>query len=315
MKATVQYKTMLEKAIRREQAVSQKLAEIKVKVQKLRTNAKTALRNATVTAAALKKKKGAGMNFQPSTSSQAMKADMALNAEKASVRIKETVDVLKRTAEKRREQAHQKQTNSFTNSGAQVFPELPMPLRKSIWHKMHRRKQQIILRPTEESLINELRSTTHEIMSSKIGEKTTEGLSAFERQQHQVIEKMRKLAAEEKELIKAEQLFLLAMHPAATEELSVIPPAKSSEAWGEPGWQLNLGVQRGTDQAKSILPRAQTFSIFEHLYSEIASAPGRQAASLLETSHLRCLALPQSLFSTASSPAEPLVSFTSRKYL
>lgn len=178
---------------------------------------------------------------------------------------------------------------------------------------MHRRKQQIILRPTEESLINELRSTTHELLSSKIGEKSVVGLSASERQ-HQVIEKMRKLAAEEKELIKAEQLFLLAMHPAATEELAVVPPAKSSDAWSEPGWQLNLGVHRDPYQANSILPRAQTFPIFEQLYAEIASAPGRQAASLLKTSHLRFLALPQSLFSTASSPAEPLTVVANRKY-
>jgi hypothetical protein len=153
---------------------------------------------------------------------------------------------------------------------------------------MHRRKQQIILRPTEESLLNELRSTVTANIAPKLTNMRTSK------------EKMQKIG---EELAQAEKLYLIAAHPLAEEELPTVPTSKVGESWAEPGWQLNLDVP-DDDRSGFILPCAKKFSVLESNLSEIASAPGRQAASLLRASHLRCLASPLSTFAIASSPAE-----------
>jgi hypothetical protein len=171
-----------------------------------------------------------------------------------------------------------------SNAWVQSFPDLPTSLKKSLWHKMHRRKQQVVLRPSAESMMSQLRSRVIE------SRKTL----------HE-----RHATTLEEDLIRAEKLFLLATHPHSTMDLSVVPLAKAGDSWAEPGWHLELDVPYHTDPDQSrILPCFPSFPVLEKNLSEIASAPGRQAASFLKQSHFRCLSLPLSTVSIASSPSE-----------
>lgn len=292
MKAMMQYKTNLEKAMRREQAMKRKLTETKAQTQKLTAQANNALKNATVAANVLKKKREQTLSsIQASPGGRPTKQSEAADSEKASIRVRDVISSLRKTAGKRREQSIQKQSNSFSSAWIQSFSNLPNSLKKSLWHKMHRRKQQIILRPSEESLINGLKAMV------------TQSVTANQSRSPQ------KRISLEAELVEAEQLFLLATHPLAEQELPTSPPSKSSDPWAEPGWRLILDVPQEQKHG-CILPCASSFPVLETNQSEIASAPGRQASSLLRTSHLRCMTAPLSTFAIASSPAEPNASLS-----
>ena len=287
MKAAVQYKTILETAMRRDQQMKRKLAETKTKTQKLTAQAKNAMKNATIAATILKKKRVLAMSStEASQGSRSSRQSEAIEVEKASVRVKDVVSSLRKTAEKRRNQCLQKQSNKFNDAWVQSFPGLSSSLKKSLWQKMHRRKQQIILRPSEESLFNGLRERIIQNVAANRSSRPSQ----------------RKVSLEA-EVVKAEQLFLLATHPVATRELSAVPSSKSADGWAEPGWQLCLDVDNDHDSSL-ILPRAPVFPLVEKNISEISSAPGRQASSLLRTSHLKSMTAPLSTFAVASSPAE-----------
>lgn len=68
------------------------------------------------------------------------------------------------------------------------------------------------------------------------------------------------------------------------------------------GWHVVLDVPKAC--GNFLLPRAVGAPIVERNLSEIHSAPGRQAASLTRTTHLRSLAAPLSAISTVTSLAE-----------
>lgn len=289
----MQYEGNLETAMRREQAVKRKLVETKAQAQKLAVNAKNTLKNATIAANVLKKKRELILSsMQTSAESRPTKQSEAADSERARIRVRDVVASLRKTAGKRREQSIQKQSNSFSSAWIHSFSSLPNSLKKSLWHKMHRRKQQIILRPSEESLVNELRATISETVAANQKRSPQKKISL------------------EAELVEAEQLFLLATHPLAVEELATSPSSKSSDTWAEPGWRLNLDVPHKEQEHRSILPCAYLFPALETNLSEISSAPGRQASSLLRTSHLRCMTAPLSTFAIASSPAEPNASLS-----
>lgn len=291
----MRYKNNLDSARQNAKIAKQTLSDTKSKVQRLQLTAKTFQKNFLITAAILKKKKASTATGRATelAGGRCIKSnrqiDSADSAERASFRVKDVIGVLRKTADRRRDQSDQKKSTSFSSAWVQSFPGLPSSLKKSLWHKMHRRKQQIILRPTPESLITELRqSVAVQIAAQKSWRSNAE--------------KMEKIEAG---MMKAEQLYLLAIHPLADKSLSSVPPAKSSDNWAEPGWQLNLNVPNDdAERSRMILPCARSFPVLEHNLSEIASAPGRQAASLLRTSHFRCLASPLSTFAVASSPAE-----------
>jgi hypothetical protein len=305
----MRYKNNLDQATQKAKMSKQTLAETKAKVQKLQAVVKTAQKNFNLSITILKKKQslastatGGAAEFAGGRGSKTTKqTEAAESAERASFRVKDVIGALRKTAERRRDQSDQKKSTSFSSAWVQSFPGLPSSLKKSLWHKMHRRKQQIILRPTPESLITELRASVAVTVAAKCG-----GRSSAE-----------KMETIEAEMMKAEQLYLLATHPLADETIASVPPAKSSDNWAEPGWQLNLSVPHDdVERSRMILPRARTFPVLESNLSEIASAPGRQAASLLRTSHFRCLASPLSTFAVASSPAESNTSLAqTRKYI
>jgi hypothetical protein len=132
-------------------------------------------------------------------------------------RIQENIAVLDATAEMRREQLNQKRNSSTSSTWVQSLPGLPGSLKRSLWYKMHRRRQQIVLRPTFTSLLDDL--------LKEVEKKYATLNSGFRRVSDEAIEA---------ELIRTEQKYLLASHPVAPEgaSLSSIP---TSSSWAEPG--------------------------------------------------------------------------------
>jgi hypothetical protein len=201
--------------------------------------------------------------------------------------VKDVIAALQKTADRRRDQSNQKKSSSVSSAWIQSFHGLSNSLKKSLWHKIHRRKQQIVLRPTQESLLDEMKTSVAGAIAAGHSGRSTQ-----------------KRAVLEEELLKAEQMYLLAIHPVAESELSSVPPSRNTGSWTEPGWKLVLDVPLAEERSRSILPCAQSFPLLDTNLSEIASAPGRQAASMVRASYLRCLASPLSTFAVASSPAE-----------
>jgi hypothetical protein len=138
--------------------------------------------------------------------------------ERPSSRVKDAVSALRISTEKRREQLNQKRISSTSSAWAQSLPGVPGALKKSLWHKMHRRRQQVVLRPSLESLAADLRTSVSEIPAPG-GNRPLKAYSV------------------EEEIQKAEQLFLLSMHPAAPveEPLRSVPSSGSNDQWAEPG--------------------------------------------------------------------------------
>jgi hypothetical protein len=280
----------------------QKLSEIREKAQNMQNLVKNAQKNYSLAVTLLQKKQSMVNISSLSKSGRSEKKQTPIDDEdRASFRVKDVIGALRVTAERRRDQSDQKKNTGFSSAWVQSFPGLPSSLKKSLWHKMHRRKQQVILRPTPESLVTELRSIVARAIATKFSERSKS-------------DKMEKIEAE---MTKAEQLYLLATHPFSDEPLPHVPPTKSSENWAEPGWKLDLSVHNDDAyRASMILPCVPSFPVLESNLSEISSTPGRQAASMLRTSHFRCLSSPLSAFAVASSPAECSSTFSqSRVYV
>jgi hypothetical protein len=138
--------------------------------------------------------------------------------DRPSTRVKDAVSALRIATDKRREQLNQKRISSTSNAWAQTLPGVPGPLKKSLWHKMHRRRQQVVLRPSLESLAADLRTSVSQIPAPG-GSRRLKSYSV------------------EEETLKAEQLFLLSVHPAAPveEPLRSVPSSGSNDHWAEPG--------------------------------------------------------------------------------
>lgn len=290
MKAMSQYKQILDSAVSRDSAEKKKLSELKEHQQKLQNTARVTLKNANAASALLKKKRALASQ-SPENRRFLPKLSDSAEMERASSRVQEVKAALQITAEKRRQRSDEKQNNNVSSAWVQSFPGISKSLKKSLWHRLHRRKQQIILRPSEESMINGLRLRVAESLTDK----------SFSN------------ADLVNEQLRAEQTFLLAMHPLVEEELATVAPTKSSDPWAEPGWHLVLNVPNNNISANNILPCAPSFPVLEKNLSEMASSSGRQAASLLQTSHLKCLVSPLSSFAVSSSPAETIATQSQKR--
>jgi hypothetical protein len=277
----------------------QKLSDIKEKVENMQDVVKSAQKKYSLAVTLLQKKQSMANASAPTKNSRSEKKQTPIDDDdRAFFRVKDVIGALRVTADRRREQSDQKKNTGFSSAWVQSFPGLPSSLKKSLWHKMHRRKQQVILRPTPESLVTELRSIVARAIATKFSERSKS-------------DKMEKI---ELEMTKAEQLYLRATHPFSNEMLPHVPPTKSSENWAEPGWKLDLSVPNNdAHRASMILPCAPSFPLLESNLSEISSTPGRQAASMLRTSHFRCLASSLSAFAVASSPAECSSTFSQNR--
>lgn len=159
---------------------------------------------------------------------------------------------------------------------------------------MHRRRQQIVLRPSMEVLLSDMKRDVEE---------TTKGVLA-----------QSKNLSREEVAQRSEAMFLLAAYPASSEPLPV-PQSSSSDSWAEPGWHVNLDVPKDDEGNKgSLLPRAPSFSILQQNQAELCSAPGHQLATFLSTSHLKALGMPLSAAAQASSLGEITPVVTESKY-
>ncbi len=179
-----------------------KLGQLKQQIQKYMVLKKQTQRNAAIASAALKKRK------------------TMTDGERSSTRVKDMVASLSLLADKRRDQLNQKRTSSTSSTWVQNLPGVPGPLRRSLWHKMHRRRQQIVLRPSQESLAVDLKSS---ILKSLANIESLKDLSE---------------ASKTVELQKAEQAFLLAVHPVAPQHFE-LPSVPSTSSWGEPGKSIS----------------------------------------------------------------------------
>lgn len=277
MKALMHYSTNIENCSNKEKASREQALETRSRLQKLQIQSKAALKNSTLATSLLKRKKA-------ELASTGSRSSLEGGDPAKSSRVRDVLGALRKVAEKRREQLNQKRSSTFSSAWVQSFPGLPSALKKSLWHKMHRRKHQGVLRPTAEAMITELRSFVQDSLKPASGE--SDGKVDMEA-----------------ELQRAEQLFLIATHP-LDEDCPIVPPTKSTtEDWGEPGWKINLSVP-DNDDPDALLPVAPSFPVLERNLAEFASAPGRQASSLLRASHMSCLTHPLSSASTVSSPAE-----------
>ena len=186
-------------------------------IQKQQQAMAQAKRTITIATASLKKKRAALSDLSSSGSGNRSKASReSEEASNVSTRVNGVMSALNFTAAKRRDQLNQKRNSSTSSTWVQNLPGLPGPLRKSLWYKMHRRRQQIVLRPPVEYLLSDLREkVTKRIAETDMAKRTTK---------HDI----------EKELMNAEKRILLAIHPAAQkgESISSVP---SSSHWAEPG--------------------------------------------------------------------------------
>lgn len=281
----MRYKSNIQIAGTKAAQAHKNMTEAKNRAQRLHHTLKAAQKNVASNSSLSKKKKALPGSMTP---------PRQLTEEEKSTRVTDIVKCLATVASKRREQLNQKKNSTFSKTWTASFPDLSDSMKKSLWHRMVRRKQQVVLRPSSESLINDLRKTLGGPNKSPGG-----------RTAAQIEEEI------EKEMLKAEEIFLLACHPAPDEQLPSVP---SPSNWAEPGWMLDLSVP-DESSPETILPCAPTFPVLNKALRDFASAPGRQAASLLNPSSFRCLTSPMTPFSKASSLAEvdlSLFSSTSR---
>jgi hypothetical protein len=110
--------------------------------------AKQAQKAAATAATLFRKRK---LMIQDKLKSNKQRLSETAESERASTRVTDVIAALKKTADRRREQLNQKRSSSASSTWVQGLPGIPGPLKKSLWHKMHRRRrQQIFLRPSLE---------------------------------------------------------------------------------------------------------------------------------------------------------------------
>ena len=288
LKAINQYKTNLDAATKRSSAAAKQLADAKAQSAKYQAMVKQAQKAAVLALSTLKKKKTI---ISESKRGPRSKGSEIIDLERANVRVKDVIAVLHVTAERRREELQKKRSNSNSQALGASLPGVPAALKKSLWHKMHRRRQQIVLRPSFESLLVGL------------GKSVSDSLSASKRY-------IGREATEEFHL-KAEQRFLQVAHPVLpSNSLSSIPTG-DPDSWAEPGWHVDLSVPK--QKTGTLLPCPPSFPLLERNICEMSSAPGRQAASLIRDADLRCLTSHISAVATATSLAETDPSVAARK--
>mmetsp|Transcript_30119 Transcript_30119/g.45918 ORF Transcript_30119/g.45918 Transcript_30119/m.45918 type:complete len:1314 (+) Transcript_30119:68-4009(+) len=284
--ASHRYKTNAETAVNQEKLVRKALGEAKGHSQKMQAIAKQT-QKATGSASTLFRKKKALLQDKSKNCKQ--RVSETAESERASARVHEVIGSFKKTADRRREQLTQMRSSNASNTWLQGLTGVPTPLRKSLWYKLYRRRrQQIVLRPSLDFLVLELKKQIESSNLSKEG----------------------KNQDDKDILLRAEQLFLLAAHPVApiNGPLPNLPSATTNEPWAEPGWHVDLNITE-EDRSRNILPCAPAFPLLRRNQAGISSTPGRQAAAFLNSSHTKSLSAPLSTVARAISLAEtnPLV--------
>ena len=161
---------------------------------------------------------------------------------------------------------------------------IPEDEKKSFAQKMVRRRIVTMLRPSQSSIVKEVKEMI--------------GVSPSDKQQYF---DSGKCDSSIDPYLRAEELVLLSLYPEAEETLSSVPN-ETNLNWAEPGWHLNLSPPEGGDP-HSILPVDQEGLLSRH-FSSVCCSSGRQTASLIQRRHLRMLEGPLSFVSEASAPAQ-----------
>lgn len=244
LQTTMKYKSAIEHADKNEKEMRTKTLEAKQTIQRQQGVVKQAQRAATTAATAYKKRKALSTLAFPSDGGRS-KGKEVDDGERSAIRVKETIAALGRAATKRREQFNRTRS-STANAWTQTLPDIPLHLGRSLWYKMHRRRQQIVLRPPSETFVSELRDS----VAKKLKENET-AISTARRPSKTLSSAAAKAAATsdqteggsssssspndyEDELLRAEQLLLLAMHPVMPVGEKV-PSIPTTSTWGEPG--------------------------------------------------------------------------------
>ena len=271
----------MQKATQKDAQARQAHAEAQAKLLKVQSVGKLAKKKLEIANAALEKRR---INLQKLQSGDFSEASEGVDVSQSMSRAKETITILQKVARMRRAESNKKKNGGASSAWVQSIPGIPVALRKSIWSKLHRRKVEIVLRPTQALMLNSFREhMRRKITSSDNNFRSSDAAAA---------------------LIRGEQQLLRALHPVAEGKVLSAPSHRGNESWSEPGWKLRLEVPQDSDELDLILPQTPFYSLLESNICEIYSAPGNQAASLQRSSHFRSLALPLSTLGTISSLSE-----------
>jgi len=158
--------------------------------------------------------------------------------------------------------------------------QLSADVQSNVSQPLSSRKHVILLRPSPQSMMEELEKIVNIKVNAKkekekdenlkVKRENKEHLGDFNDEDHLSL------------MIRAEQLMLLALHPAAPNPPLPAVPSQEGElkSWAEPGWHITLDVP--CEHRKSILPLRSMSMPFQIAISECSSAPGRQSAALLK---------------------------------
>ena len=137
----------------------------------------------------------------------------------------------------------------------------------------------IVLRPTKSKMFENFRRSLQDTTSA----------TSQHRQNDMVSTSTKTSENNNFDVIRAEELLLLALYPPNKDILSA--PTEHGEAmvWAEPGCQLRLDVPESPmkQYLNTILPSRPDCEIFRQLHSEYSSTKGRQASALLSRQHYK----------------------------
>jgi len=272
--AICKYEAATKEAQARNELATEKYREATMKVESLTEEYKKAFKDF--------QKASRNCKLQDSSS-----CDIDINADDMST-------ILQIVFEKRRKywgsnQQKAEHEATMENNGEESNESSHQFLEKNFLDKMKQKYKTIVLRPTESSMLEEVLTMTDKSMEKKAaGAKLTEADLLESR-------------------IRAEQLFVLSLHPASpSPPLSSIPPSSSSsdQRWAEPGWHVVLGVNNNSKSEGSILPCDDAGNIVRDLTNKCGSVSGRQVASIFSPFQLKNLMNEMSEISRRSAPAE-----------
>jgi hypothetical protein len=206
--------------------IQTKIGEAKIALQKKHSIVKQAQRNVTVLASTIKKRHQ--VFHQVKTGE--LKLHQLEGRESFSARVKWHTAALDATAEKRQAELTHKRNGNSSKAWDQTLPRLSPMLKRSLYFKMHRRRQQIVLRPSFTSTVADLRQLVEK--------------------KHQERNKGRFISNEalEADIQAAEQKYLLATHTIAMkgEKVSSVP---NVNGWAEPGMYFDSEASPSLDLA------------------------------------------------------------------
>lgn len=208
----MKYKIAIENSERRSLAIKSKLSELQASRDKRVVANQQGQTSSSILKVTIKNKKAAINEVRMGR----MSLVQIKSLENTTKRVEETIDVLSLTAVMRRDQLNQKR-NSSTCNWVQSLPGLNGPLRRSLWYKMHRRRQQIVLRPTFNSMLTNMRDEVECKSKARYN-----GTRPFSKEMIDA------------ELVKAEQSYLLATHPIVSND-ETLPSVPIASVWAEPG--------------------------------------------------------------------------------